>query len=193
MSPHIIALQTFLSGAITHFPQVAKGVLGLCSHVPHSSQHQGGPITSKNKPGGKALSKMVTPVALLSWNQHQGSFLCLATERMGKFKLQQQQQQQGAKWQLLHSEISQQALAGGLSLSIVRNPDLRMIPGAGMGDSVITAFNGADSCDAPESIPIHSAISRLKDCFIGATPLQKQLEYLRMQTSLVLTPPGRIP
>ncbi|XP_058396029.1 centromere protein L [Diceros bicornis minor] len=48
-----------------------------------------------------------------------------------------------------------------------------------------------DSCDTPESTPRQSASSRLKDYFIGATPLQKRLESVRRQTSFVPTPPRR--
>ncbi|XP_039737396.1 centromere protein L isoform X2 [Pteropus medius] len=48
-----------------------------------------------------------------------------------------------------------------------------------------------DSHDAPESTPRQSAPSRLKDYFIGATPLQKRLESARKLTSFVPTPPRR--
>ncbi|TEA26178.1 hypothetical protein DBR06_SOUSAS18110011, partial [Sousa chinensis] len=48
-----------------------------------------------------------------------------------------------------------------------------------------------DSYDAPESTPRQCASSRLKDYFIGATPLQKRLESVRKQTSFIPTPPRR--
>lgn len=48
-----------------------------------------------------------------------------------------------------------------------------------------------DSYNAPESTPSQTATSRLKDYFIGATPLQKRLESVRKQTSGVPTPPRR--
>lgn len=62
-----------------------------------------------------------------------------------------------------------------------------------MGDSVITAFywQTMDSYDAPELTPRQDASSRLKDFFIGTTPLQKRLESVRKQTSFIPTPPRR--
>ncbi|XP_065736995.1 centromere protein L isoform X3 [Phocoena phocoena] len=48
-----------------------------------------------------------------------------------------------------------------------------------------------DSYDVPESTPRQCASSRLKDYFIGATPLQKRLESVRKQTSFIPTPPRR--
>ncbi|XP_025733213.1 centromere protein L [Callorhinus ursinus] len=48
-----------------------------------------------------------------------------------------------------------------------------------------------DSYDTSESTPRHSASSRLKDYFIGATPLQKRLESVRKLTSFIPTPPRR--
>lgn len=48
-----------------------------------------------------------------------------------------------------------------------------------------------DSYDAPELTPRQDASSRLKDFFIGATPLQKRLESVRKQTSFIPTPPRR--
>ncbi|KAG8515806.1 Centromere protein L, partial [Galemys pyrenaicus] len=48
-----------------------------------------------------------------------------------------------------------------------------------------------DSYDTPESTPRQSATSKLKDFFVGATPLQKRLESVRKQTSFVPTPPRR--
>ncbi|XP_077013132.1 centromere protein L isoform X2 [Tamandua tetradactyla] len=48
-----------------------------------------------------------------------------------------------------------------------------------------------DPSDASELTPRQSASSRLKDYFIGATPLQKRLESVRKQTSFVPTSPRR--
>ncbi|OWK08578.1 CENPL [Cervus elaphus hippelaphus] len=48
-----------------------------------------------------------------------------------------------------------------------------------------------DSYDTPELTPRQDASSRLKDFFIGATPLQKRLESVRKQTSFIPTPPRR--
>ncbi|EHA99739.1 Centromere protein L [Heterocephalus glaber] len=44
---------------------------------------------------------------------------------------------------------------------------------------------------APGSTPRQSATSGLKDCFIGTTPLQKRLESVRKQVSVLPTPPRR--
>ncbi|XP_037362351.1 centromere protein L [Talpa occidentalis] len=48
-----------------------------------------------------------------------------------------------------------------------------------------------DSYDTPESTLRQSASSKLKEFFVGATPLQKRLESVRKQTSFLPTPPRR--
>ncbi|XP_029790824.1 centromere protein L [Suricata suricatta] len=48
-----------------------------------------------------------------------------------------------------------------------------------------------DSDDTAESTLRHRTSSRLQDCCIGATPLQKRIESVRKQVSFVPTPPRR--
>ncbi|XP_063096026.1 centromere protein L isoform X2 [Cavia porcellus] len=48
-----------------------------------------------------------------------------------------------------------------------------------------------DTSDAPESTPRQSTTSSLTDYFIGTTPLQKRLESIRKQVSVLPTPPRR--
>ncbi|ELK27787.1 Centromere protein L [Myotis davidii] len=57
--------------------------------------------------------------------------------------------------------------------------------------SVCSELQTMDSYATPESTPRRSASSRLKDHFIGATPLQKRLESVRKLTSFVPPSPQR--
>ncbi|XP_057569575.1 centromere protein L-like [Hippopotamus amphibius kiboko] len=60
-----------------------------------------------------------------------------------------------------------------------------------MGLSPVIVRLTVESYHAPEATPRQSASSRLKDYFIGATPLQKRLESVRKPTSFMPTPPPR--